>query len=441
VLERLIIWVTTIAAAYTVKKIQRLSYKLYGTTYPVILIAGNVGKSTLTLLVSQLLQHSGLQVLTGTTTQKNYNTPLGILKTLYAADNYPQLLLRILAGQYLHPKQGTHLVFELGVDEHRGASRYTRIFPTIDYLLMAGLGAEHTGGFPNTIDTVRAKQILEQVPQEIVTQLTDIQSIPTKNVILEQLYLIQHAKHIVLPKYIGQLGNEVIAFEDKDTVAHHSAAVILQSNRQYINGALINSRYYIPNTFGVFYSILACLQEQLKLSPNTLTTTLENMQLPNGRFGRFVGKAPYEYVIDSTYNSDPLSLSGFLDSLDTVLLSHPNHTVVLGEMRELGDESHKEHQIVLDRIGALPPTVTCLLVGKEWGKLSSNTIYFDTPGEALKYLQTIQVPDNSWLWCKGSQNTIFLEEIVKAYLADSTDIQYLCRQDSKWLEQKQQYYQ
>jgi len=46
------------------------------------------------------------------------------------------------------------------------------------------------------------------------------------------------------------------------------------------------------------------------------------------------------------------------------------------------------------------------------------------------------IPQNSLVLVKGSQNTIFLEEAIKYLLKDKEDEKKLCRQDDYWLKIK-----
>ena len=50
--------------------------------------------------------------------------------------------------------------------------------------------------------------------------------------------------------------------------------------------------------------------------------------------------------------------------------------------------------------------------------------------------------DEKWIILfKGSQNTIFLEEVVKQVLANKADVKYLTRQSDWWMQKKSYLYE
>lgn len=137
------------------------------------------------------------------------------------------------------------------------------------------------------------------------------------------------------------------------------------------------------------------------------------------------------YVIDSSYNSSPLATSEML----AVLKSFPSPRIaILGDMRELGSVSQKEHETLYKT--ALKSADTIISVGKETKKyFGDKAIKFNNFSEVNHYLEK-HLPSKATVLVKGSQNTIFLEEVVKYLLAEKIDIQYLCRQSPYWLKVK-----
>ena len=62
---------------------------------------------------------------------------------------------------------------------------------------------------------------------------------------------------------------------------------------------------------------------------------------------------------------------------------------------------------------------------------------------AGKYIQKIlkEEKDDCIVVCKGSQNTIFLEEAVKHFLLNPEDHKELTRQSDWWLNKKKKYFE
>ena len=70
-------------------------------------------------------------------------------------------------------------------------------------------------------------------------------------------------------------------------------------------------------------------------------------------------------VIADAYNANPSSMAAALDNFSLVEASRK--AVLLGDMRELGEDSLKEHEAVVKRLAAIPLDLVCL-VGEEFGK-------------------------------------------------------------------------
>jgi UDP-N-acetylmuramyl pentapeptide synthase len=103
-------------------------------------------------------------------------------------------------------------------------------------------------------------------------------------------------------------------------------------------------------------------------------------------------------------------------------------------MRELGNSSKEEHQKIYDL--ATKSADLIISVGPE------TTKYFDDKSkkftywwQAAKFLKD-QIKGEETILVKGSQNTIFLEELVKSILKNPSDSKKLCRQSPYWLKVK-----
>ena len=70
-------------------------------------------------------------------------------------------------------------------------------------------------------------------------------------------------------------------------------------------------------------------------------------------------------VIEDAYNANPSSMSAALDNF--ALLQDPCKIALLGDMRELGEDSVKEHVKILEKLDGCGLTHACL-VGDEFRK-------------------------------------------------------------------------
>jgi UDP-N-acetylmuramoyl-tripeptide--D-alanyl-D-alanine ligase len=86
-------------------------------------------------------------------------------------------------------------------------------------------------------------------------------------------------------------------------------------------------------------------------------------------------------LIDDTYNASPSSVQAALDLLS--LFPHRQPLVLLGDMLDLGEHTEAEHQALLPRLRALPPT-SLVLVGPAMTALAPalGGVLRPTPGEA-----------------------------------------------------------
>lgn len=166
--------------------------------------------------------------------------------------------------------------------------------------------------------------------------------------------------------------------------------------------------------------------------------------LQPGRCSIFAGKED-SLIIDSTYNSSPLSMRKLIDTtlqIQKSLKVKRKVMLVLGDMRELWDLTEQEHRLLAGYVHQSADQI-CLL----W---SSMKYYLLDELEKLSVdIKTVKLGKNAqelWIWIanflkdsddkwiilfKGSQNTIFLEEAVKQVLQDKKDITKLTRQ-SEW---------
>jgi ribonuclease HII len=140
----------------------------------------------------------------------------------------------------------------------------------------------------------------------------------------------------------------------------------------------------------------------------------------------------------------------------------PKFYIVLGEMRELGVTATQAHNEVLDNILRLGKQWShyienIYLLGNEWVKCDDDGIVkiedqvnfisyrnqlfkvFKKAGDIKSLLTKETIKPNSWVWIKGSQNTIFLEILVKHLLNNPEDNNKLCRNTKSWDKLRQKF--
>ena len=158
-------------------------------------------------------------------------------------------------------------------------------------------------------------------------------------------------------------------------------------------------------------------------------------------------------IIDSTYNSSPLSVRKVIEEslmVKNELFSDRPTLYILGEMRELGESETQHHLELADYLlSKLHPNDQVLLLWQAmksaYDKLiESNVIardeaiyhFLDRHDVATKSQEILRTKNQElgtkfFIIAKGSQNTIFLEEVVKSLLAHPEDSSKLTRQGSR----------
>lgn len=160
-------------------------------------------------------------------------------------------------------------------------------------------------------------------------------------------------------------------------------------------------------------------------------TALTNYEPPAGR-GRLLAGKNGSIIIDDSYNASPAAVEEGLATLKA--FPHAKRRIaVLGDMLELGRYSVMEHE----RIAALAADSADVIAAvgirsRAYAAVSERTkvMLFDNAYVAADALKGF-VQEGDVLLVKGSQS-MRMERIVKALLADPVDIPRLVRQEKKW---------
>lgn len=188
--------------------------------------------------------------------------------------------------------------------------------------------------------------------------------------------------------------------------------------------------YFLPEIYNISLGAALAVAKVLKLDSSTALNNLKNnFHLPPSRSSIFKG-INNSTIIDSTYNSSPLATTEMLNFLST--FKSPK-IAILGDMRELGSAAKKFHQEIYQK--ALKSADTIISIGPQtsryFGQKTKKFMYW---WQAAEYLKA-NLSQNATILIKGSQNTIFLEELVKE-LIPTNKHRLICRQSPYWLKLK-----
>jgi UDP-N-acetylmuramoyl-tripeptide--D-alanyl-D-alanine ligase len=127
---------------------------------------------------------------------------------------------------------------------------------------------------------------------------------------------------------------------------------------------------------------------------------IENYIPANNR-SQLLKKGSNEIILDA-YNANPSSMAVAITNF--LQLENQNKIMILGDMFELGNESHEEHKAIVDSLSNQNKS-KCYLIGKSFyeNKISNDNIqFYETFDTFAAYLKTIEFKDNTIL-IKGSR--------------------------------------
>lgn len=191
----------------------------------------------------------------------------------------------------------------------------------------------------------------------------------------------------------------------------------------------------LPEHFGYTLAAALCiaLDEDFTLNEGCQLIK-KNFHLPPGRASMLKGLNG-STIIDSSYNASPSTVADMLALLN--LVEGKRKLAILGDMRELGEETDQVHSQALAR--ALRVCDLVYTVGPMMGKNLIAPAKAYTKATAAAEAIKGQLRPGDVLLIKGSQNTILLEAAVARLLADPNDIAKLCRRGRFWDKQRQRY--
>jgi UDP-N-acetylmuramoyl-tripeptide--D-alanyl-D-alanine ligase len=231
-------------------------------------------------------------------------------------------------------------------------------------------------------------------------------------------------------KLVNQAKVAIINSQDKLVVKH-------TINKNIINITPTDIKFkgfYLPPVYQIGFGAALALAKLFNISYSDAVKNIQtNFSLPPSRSSILKGIKNIT-IIDSSYNSSPIACQKLLEFLSTF---KTKRIAILGDMRELGKSTPVEHRCIYqiatqsaDIIISIGPQTK-----KYFGVKSKKFTYW---WQASDYLKTI-IKGNETILVKGSQNTIFLEELVKTILFDPNDSSKLCRQSKWWLKTKQNF--
>ena len=357
--ERLFIVDDSLAALQELARLHREKCNI-----PIIGITGTNGKTTTKELTAAVLSKKYNLIYT----QGNFNNHLGL----------PLTVLRI--------KPDTEMaVVEMGANHPNEIAQLCSI-ANPDFGIITNIGKAHLEGFGSFEGVVKTKN-----------ELYDF--IKSKNGKL----FVNHDNELLM-----NLSNGIESHTyGKDNNANIKASIASSNPYLIINWEGNEIKTNLVGDYN-FENVMAAISVgcYFNIEKSLIIEALENYTPTNNR-SQFIKSDKNEIVMDA-YNANPVSMHHAIKNFRNI--SSENSLLILGDMRELGKDSEKEHQAIINLIKELKFD-NVILVGGEFKKAAGNDFTsFANVEELLAYINDNDISGKKIL-IKGS-NSIHLEKIV-----------------------------
>ena len=344
--------------------------------HDIIAITGSVGKTT-TRAALQLVLYEKFRV---HATERNMNTLIGCAAAIMAM-----------------PKETEILILEFGTNKPGEIRELSEYFPPTIAILTA-IAPAHLEG----LKTVEG--VLEEKLE--ITRPSSIDKIIFNN---DNQYLSEAFKYIVKSMGVGEARDSdfVLSIDNSEyTLPALSFVLALRQTQEIAR--------YTANIWGrhnaMPLALAAAAGHELGISLQESSEALSNFEAIYGR-GKIIMRDDGRFIVDDSYNANPASMRASLQTFARIKAS--GKIAVLGEMRELGEDSVKYHAELKPLLEDIDDVI---LVGNIWHEALDNHSGFTFVSdwkEGLVCVKKIMETDSwSGILIKGS-NSIGLSNIVK----------------------------
>ena len=346
-------------------------------TIPIISITGTNGKTTSKELVSAVLGQK-YKVLA---TKGNLNNHIGV----------PLTLLSIT-------KEHEIAIIEMGAN-HQGEIAMLCNIAEPDYGMITNIGKAHLEGFGGEQGVIKAKSEM----YKYISQKKGKLFVNGDNDLLMGL-----SEGINRVTYGTKENNDFIGeFIESNPfvkIKCKKNSDVTDINESPIISTQLIGKYNFENILAA-----ACIGNYFQVDEKNIKEGLE-YYIPSNNRSQVLQTKNNLLLLDA-YNANPSSMNAAIENF--AQMDQPNKMVVLGDMLELGEESEKEHNAVVDLLKQKNiPSI--ILVGPLFQKagMRINAKTFETNVGALEYLKQMN-PKQFTILIKGSRG-IKLETIVEA---------------------------
>lgn len=336
---------------------------------PVIGITGSNGKTTSKELINAVLS-------------KKYN----VLATIGNLNNHigvPLTLLRITEDHEI-------AIIEMGANRFKDIEELCDIAEP-NYGIITNIGKAHLEGFKSFEGVLKTKRELYQAVEKnngkIILNSDD-----------ETLTGIAPQNNIILQYGTSDLADvkgELLELNPFVEMRWSYRGHLAESVQTQLVGKYNFYNFLAAISFGIVFDVD---KRDISDAIQTYTPTNNRSQ---------VKKTDSNTLILDCYNANPTSMRSAIESF--AMNTHPNKLLIIGDMKELGDDSSQEHFNIIKLIES--NGLMAYTVGQEFNKIDSNNVIqqFETVNEMSDYLIGTPILDRLIL-LKGSRS-IGLEKL------------------------------
>ncbi len=405
-------------------------------------ITGTSGKTSALHSVAAILQdHISIKVSHKANSESGLPINiLGLSINKYSFINWLLILIKA-PFQFLFywPKHQVY-VAEMAIDSPHSPKNMSYLLsflkPTIGIFLNAG--SVHGENFDRLANSKDPQKRKEEITKLIATEKGKlIQSLPKKGLAILNLddnHVADFQKFSKAPTlFFGKTKNSHVRYIE----SQHS---VLGSEFLFeIEGKRFSAKWrkmVFPDHYGYTFAAAIAVSQYLNLAPKKAINSLQkNFSIPPGRSSLIKG-INNSLILDSSYNS---SLKPLIDSLKLLESIAPKRKMaLLGDMRELGEQTKIDHQQIVPVIQQCCDLV--ILVGPNMKKFvlpilkrsGFDVHWFSSAYQAGEWLKG-ELQLNDILLVKGSQNELLLESAVEMLMANPRQANnLLCRRGEYW---------
>lgn len=315
------------------------------TGIPILAITGSNGKTTTKELCKAVLSKKfNVYATTG-----NLNNHIGVPLTLLSMDD------KVETG-----------IVEMGAN-HPGEIRNLCAIANPDMGVITNVGKAHLEGFGSLEGVARAKgELFEYLRANHKTIFVNDGNEYVRKLVSESYAPAVHYNSEGGPRVISKKSNPFLTIG------------IIVSGNNYILKTNLLGGYNAENVLAAF-----CVGIHMGVAPAGIIEAIESYKPQNNR-SQFIESGKNRLFMDA-YNANPSSMFAAVDEF--LQAGEDKKLLILGEMREVGDSSFKEHKALVDHLKENKVDMA-FCIGKSFETAVKGTgyAYFETVEQLISYL-------------------------------------------------------